>query len=79
LNCSGSSFSDFDPNFSRRSSLTTLSSRLCASTASAKAASVSARRAFKRAFSSARALSVMIGIMHRGGATAIHNQASESL
>ena len=28
LNCSGSSFSDLRPNFSRRSSLTMLSSRL---------------------------------------------------
>jgi len=40
LNCSGSSFSDFRPNFSRRNSLTSLSSRFRVSTASASAASV---------------------------------------
>ncbi len=74
LNCSGSSFSDRGPNFSRRNSPTMLSSRRCASTASASAASVSARRAFRRAFSSARAVAVMTAIKHMGARAAISKE-----
>ncbi len=79
LYCSGLSFSDFLSNFSRRSSLTMLSSRRRASSDSARAACVSASSACSLAFSSARDAKPMRHSKHPGAGIATPNRPPESL